>query len=436
MYRPTVEEIMNILKGNQQLDVFMQSVGREESYRRLLFTHHTDMFGIEGEHLMHAFPLSGEFHIDTYVPAERTRVVEYLAEMTMQQDISRRIMENLGLGPETKQYSDFLDIIAYILIHAARSNKDVVDLISSPNFNYQLMKEKLGDIQEFITSALTSAGKEGSPYIDDTSSIVAEKAEKVASALRKHFESDKMGLLGSFSRIMPNLRLPLLLISVAWHRSVLQNADMEYDEYFNLMNALYLHKLIDLEGAILWCDSCALESPSYVELHGRAAPDKMTKYHCLTCKQPYSFSALYEPSENFKKALLCKDGFLSVYLAWMLKSEEIPFECNQYAGGREIDFLVKDTLVECKVLRKRTIDDRTAVTQELRKTVQQIEKHVRSCVANGRNVSRAILVWNLDEDVSSATSSLNEDFASFFQELDFKIIGPAQFDQFVLSLKA
>jgi hypothetical protein len=430
MGKPTVEEVLKELKKNPNFNVFMQTLSESPLYRNLLFLHKMDLFGVEGAFVMPSLPYTGEFSEKMHVPAINTRVIEYLTGVATQGNLSSGWMKILGIESDSEMRNDFFDLVAYLLFMAVRSNRNLVDLINDPDFNYQRMKEKLGNISEFVSGLSEQLGQ------DETSSeeldpVVKKKAEKVAKRMQNYFEGSWIKIIESISEAFPNLKLLLALMAPSWEQGILENSDLEYEEYSDILDTLYLHKLIDLRSSIFWCDSCGLENPSYTELHGRVAPGKLHRARCLTCGKYYSYVAFYSLSRSLEEALFFKDGLISIYLGWLLEMEEIPFKCNTYEGMYECDFIVGNTLIECKTLRKRTMNDRVAIESELKKSLEQIEKHIGEYPDD--EITSAVLVWNLAGDDSSSVEEFLKTHS--VRQFQFRIISPEQIGRLVSDFK-
>ncbi len=430
MSKPTIKEVLKELKENPNFNVFMQRLSENQLYHNLLFLHKMDLFGVEGTFLMPALPYTGEFWEEMRIHANDMQVIEYLTGVATQGDLSSKWMKILGIESDSEMRKDFFDLVAYFLFTAVRSNEDLVDLINDPDFNYRRMKDKLGNVTEFLSGLSDQLGQ------DETSSegpepVVRKKAEKVAKRMKNYFEGSWIEIIESISEAFPNLRLVLALMAPSWEQGILENSDLEYEDYSDLLDTLYMHKLIDLRSSIFWCDSCGLEDPSYTELHGRVAPGKLHKSQCLGCGKYYSFVAFYSLSKSFEEALFFKDGFISIYLGWLLEREEVPFKCNTYEGKYECDFIVGNTLIECKTLRKRTMNDRVAIESELKKSLEQIEKQIGEYPDS--EITSAVLVWNLAGDDSSSVEEFLKTHS--VKQFQFRIISPEQIGRLVSDFK-
>jgi len=427
-----IGELLDRVMANQGFSFFLSMLSHNDSHIKTLALHKKDLLEAEGQYLLPALPFTGDYIGRKYRPVEQTKLLEFLVLKEADSGRSKSLMSMFGLEKDEYQ-EDLLDLIAYFAIRWARSSSDIVDLMTSSEFSFALMKERLGSIRESLQlDRLFGADEES---LDALDAVAQEKVEKVASELETLLSSG-LSFLKSLSEILPNLFLVVHMAALAWHKHILEVSDVSYDDYLALLNDLYRCKLIENQSAVMWCNNCGLDTPSYTEIHGRVAPDSLKKTRCVKCGRPLSFSCVYDLGELLSEVILSDDGFLFVYFAWLLETQEIPFSCNVYGAKYESDFLVGSTLVECKVLRKRTVEDSGALREETSKALNQILDHIEDLSEKGIQVTKAVLLWNLDVDTSDLTSRLSEKYSTLFQEYRLVIFGPSDMDTLVSELKS
>jgi len=238
----------------------------------------------------------------------------------------------------------------------------------------------------------------------------------------------------SSRKMMPNIMLSFHVLSRIWLSTILAKTHLTIDDYVNILNDLYLNKLIENKSTVFWCENCILESPSYDEHYGRIAPSKITKNKCLHCSRNQSYSSIFSLDELLRDAIFSKDGFLSAYFGWLLKKEELPFVIGEYSSEYENDFIInKNVLVECKMFKSEK--DKIAIKSEIENSLMQIKKHSNSLNKNEKKIKYAYLIWNRYETPKKSIDEFKIKYRELFENFNFEVFGPEDIEKLIQKLK-
>ena len=284
-----VREIIEKIYTSKEHNLFFLKIRESKIHRRLFFLHRFGIFGVDSEIQIPYFYL-------TNIPKRRRSEVKVPGSIALQHVVSREVNVTsdgkdflfLFLGvPEshaTKFERDFKDILAYFIILFIRSNKDLINLINAKEFNYKIMKSTLKDYENIN---FDSIGKELSEIFEgekgEIDPVIRSKIEKIISQIISSVTRNITQFVESSRKMIPNVMLSFHVSSRIWLSTILTKTHLTIEEYVNILNDLYINKLIENKSTVFWCENCILESPSYDEHYGRIAPSKITKNKCLNC---------------------------------------------------------------------------------------------------------------------------------------------------------
>jgi hypothetical protein len=435
----SVSEIVDKIYISGGHTLFFSKIRESQTHGRLFFLHRFDLFGVDSEIHLPYFYL-------TNIP-KRGRSEEKVPESrALQHVVSREVIALDGkdflfsfLGiPEsraTKFGDDFKDILAYFTISFIRSNEDLIHLINTKEFNYKIMKSILKDYENIsfdnVGKELSGAFKGEEWEIDP---VIRSKIEKISFQVVSGVTRNITHVIESSRKMIPNIMLSFHVSSGLWLSTILTKTHLTIDDYVNILNDLYINKLIENKSTIFWCENCSLESPSYDEHHGRIAPSKITKNKCLNCNRTQSYSSLFLPDDLLREAIFSKDGFLSVYFGWLLKKEAILFNVGEYSSDYENDFVINNnTLVECKMFKSEK--DKIAIKSELENSLVQIRNHLDSLNKDEKRIKYVYLIWNRYENPKESIDRVKTKYSELFENYDFKVFGPEDIDGLISQLK-
>ena len=436
----SVREIIDKIYTSEEHNLFFSKIIESQTHRRLFFLHRFDLFGADSEIQLPYFYLTSipkRGRGEEKVPESRALQHVVSREVNVARDGKDFLFSFLGI-PESRATEfggDFKDILAYFTILFIRSNKDLINLINAKEFNYRIMKSILKDYENIsfdnIGTELSEVfeGKEG-----EIDPVIISKIEKVVSQIVSGVARNITHFVESSRKMIPNIMLSFHLSSRMWLSTILNKTDLIIDDYVNILDDLYINKLIENKSTVFWCENCILESPSYVEHHGRIAPSKITKNKCLNCGRTQSYSSIFSLDELLKDAIFSKDGFLSVYFGWLLKKEGIPFVIGEYSSEYENDFIINNNvLVECKMFKSEK--DKIAIKSEFGNSLVQIRKHLDSLNKDEKQIKYAYLIWNRYESPKESIDRVKTKYRDLFEKYNFKVFGPRDIEELIPKLK-
>lgn len=248
----TSKELINEALRFPNLNSFFNQFSRFPIYKRLLFLHRFDLFGIEDEMQRPYLHLcnpkieeresieSGSTALHHIVASELGAVNNY-----------KSIWESM-LGIDDKKRDevseDFKDILAYYVIRFIRSNTNIKTLVNADDFDYHKMKELLKNYDGTIDL-------ENEEEIDPTIKAKIEKLSLlVTSGIMKNIEN----LFDNAPKMLPNFILSFHLSSELWLRNLLKKSGLSFKEYLSVLDDLYRYRLIENKNTIFWCENWAL----------------------------------------------------------------------------------------------------------------------------------------------------------------------------------
>ena len=412
----SVKEIIDEIYTSEEHNLFFSKITMSPIHRRLFFLHRFDLFGVDSEVQLPYFYLTNlpkRGRGEEKVPESRALQHVVSREVNVARDSKDFLFSFLGIpGSRVTEFGeDLKDILAYFTLLFIRSNEDLINLINAKGFNYKIMKSVLKDYENI---SFDNIGKELSEVFEgeggEIDLVIRSKIEKIISQIVSGVARNITQFVESSRKAMPNIMLSFHLSSRMWLSTILTKTHLTIDDYANILNDLYINKLINNKSTVFWCENCILESFSYDEHYGRIAPSKITKNKCLNCGRTQFYSSIFSLDEVLRDAVFSKDGFLSVYFGWLLKKEEIPFIVSEYSSEYENDFIINnDVLVECKMLKSEK--DKIAIKSQFENSLVQIRKHLDSLNKDGKQIKYAYLIWNRYESPKESIDRV-KDFAT------------------------
>lgn len=436
----SVEEIISEIYTSEEHNLFFSKIRRLSIHRRLLFLHRFDLFGVDSGMQLPYFYL-------TSVP-KRGRGEEKVPEPKAFQDVVSReanvagdgkdfLFSLLGIsGSGVAEFGeDLKDILAYFTILLIRSNKDLINLVNAKEFDYKVMKSVLKGYENL---GFDNIGKELSEVFEghegEIDPVIRSKIERIISQIVFGAAKDIIYVAESSRKAIPNIMPSFHLSSRLWLSTILTKTHLAMHDYTDILNDLYMNKLINNESTVFWCENCILESPSYDEHYGRIAPSKITKNKCLTCGRTQFYSSIFSLDELLRDAMFSKDGFLSVYFGWLLKTEEIPFIVSEYSSEYENDFVINNNvLVECKMFKSEK--DTIAIKSEFKNSLVQIIKHLHSLSKDRKQIKYAYLIWNRYEISKESIDRAKIRYRDLFKKYNFEVLGPENIEELIPKFK-
>ena len=426
------KEIIEKIFLSRKHHLFFSNIRQSKFHRKLFFLHRNDLFIIDTDTELPYFFLFP-------IPVKRTKGLQHIVfrEMNISKDSKNIVISLLGnLNVDVTRFlEDFMDIIIYFLIYFIRSNKELKNLIISKEFNYKKMKSIIKDykninIDENINE-LAKSFREEDGKIDNA---IVSKIKKVMSLILLIFEKNLGNLIESSKKMMPNIFLSFHLFSREMYLTILTKGCLSEQEYLDILDDLYMNKLIANESTIFWCENCILESPSYGEYHGGLAPSNIIKTNCKKCGKSQSYSCIFSIDDLIKDAIFSNDGFLSIYFGWLLKNENISFTLNEYSSEYEYDFIINNrTLIECKMFKREK--DQEAIKSELESAIIQIKNHLESLNKEKKKIKNAYLIWNRYEDIHIFIKKFKTKYDDLFKNYGFNVFGPENLEELISRLK-
>jgi len=426
--KKTAKELINDVSRFSNLIQFFNQFSNFPIYKRLLFLHRFDLFGIEDEMQMPYLHLCNP-KIDEreLIESGATALQHIVASESGAVNNFRSIWESmLGIDNQKSEEvsEDFKDIIAYYAIQFIRGNTNIKSLVNADEFDYYKMKEVL---KNYNNTFDLKSNEEIDP-------IIKAKIEKLSLLVTSGIMKNIDKFIDNTPKMLPNFILPFHLSSELWLRNILNKSGLSFKEYLSVLDELYRHRLIDNKNTIFWCENCSLENPSFTEYNGRIAPSKISKYKCINCNKLQSYGSIFSFNDILKEAILSKDGLLSVYFGWLLEKEEIEYKVGEYSGKYENDFILKKSiLVECKMFKSDK--DALAIRSEMDSSLSQIKKHINEMTSQGIEIKQAYLLWNRNIEEKEIQMKLQVKYKDLFEKYGFDVIYPDEIEEFVNEIK-
>jgi hypothetical protein len=384
-----VEDLKDLLveigKSNE-LTLFFKNLWKEGSIQaKLFFLHREQLLPFEDK-----FILPYLFWSNVREEKEKS-ILDITTEL---EEIKRQQAWNkLGFD---KLLNGFKDIIAYWAIKVIRENESIKRLVLDKTFPFGKMKEILGDYTKINFDVLKEEEIEKIPeleYIMKTSSM---RFIKTFDPL-KFIEA--LSSTSGIASTLPVMGIPQLY-------EILETSDIGFDEYTEIINELYVLKLVSNSQTLFWCEQCR-DTPQIFVTTSRIDPNHLDM-ECLKCKKQMSVSSMYNIDLLLRESILFKDGMLAVALGWLFDQKKIKWDFSVH-NKYENDFICETKngkiLFECKMhLIPR---DERSFEGQLKQDLNLLITHVQTLSKEGTHLNKAYLVYNYGlEDYSEETKKI------------------------------
>jgi len=371
-----LKELLEEINKSNELTLFFTNLWKEGSTQaRLFFLHREQLFPYEEKVIIPYI-----FWSDVQEEKERPSILDITTQL---EEIKKQQAWN-KLGFE-KLLNGIKDLFAYGAIKVIRENDGIKKLVLDEEFSFRKMKKILGDYKEINFDVLKQEEIESIPELD---SIL--KASFVR--FMKTFDPVKLiEALSSTSGIVSTLPL----MGIPHLSKMLEITGMELDEYTDIINELYVLRLISNLQTLFWCEHC-LDTPQILVTTSRIDPDHL-KMKCLKCTKPMLVSSIYDIDGSLKECILFKDGLLAVALGWLFDKGKIKWDFSMH-NKYENDFICETKngkiLFECKMhLIPR---DERSLKGQLEKDLNLLITHVQTLLNEGILLKKVFLVYNYD----------------------------------------
>lgn len=375
-----LKELLEEINKSNELTLFFTNLWKEYSTQaRLFFLHREQLFPFEEKLII-------PYIFWSNVQEERERsildITTELEEIKRQQAWSKLGFEKLLDGIK--------DLIAYGAIKVIRENDGIKKLVLDEVFSFRKMKEILGDYKKINFDVLKQEEIESIPELD---SVVK------ASFVRFMKTFDPVKLIEALSSTS-GIASTLPLMGIPHLNKILEITGMDFDEYTDIINDLYILKLIANSQTLFWCEHC-LDTPQIFVTTSRIDPGHL-KMKCLKCKKQMLISSIYNIDGSLKECILFRDGLLAVALGWLFDQRKIKWDFSVH-NKYENDFICETKngkiLFECKM--HLIPKDERSFEGQLQQDLNLLIRHVQTLSKEATHLKKVYLVYNYDlEDYS------------------------------------
>jgi len=378
-----VENLKRLLeevnKSNELTLFFTNLWGENSTQARLFFLHRKQLFPCEDKVIV-------PYLFWSNVREERERSI--LDITTQLEEIKRQQAWN-KLGFE-KLLNGIKDLIAYGAIKVIRENDGIKKLVLDEVFSFRKMKETLGDYTKINFDVLKQEEIENIPELD---SIVK------TSFMRFMKTFDPVKLIEALSSTS-GIASTLPLMGIPHLNEILEITGIDFDDYTDIINELYVLKVISNSQTLFWCEHC-LDTPQVFATTSRIDPGHL-KMKCLKCKKQMLVSSMFNIVSTLKECILFKDGLLAVALGWLFDQKKIKWDFsvhNKFENDFTCETKSGKILFECKM--HFIPKDERSFEGQLQQDLNRLMTHVQTLSKEGTQLNKVYLVYNYDlEDYS------------------------------------
>jgi len=374
----SLKDSLEKIDKSNELTVFFTNLWKEDlALGRLFFLHREQLFPSEDKTIIPYI-----FWSNAQEENEKPSILDIITQL--EETKMQQAWTKLGFG---ELLNENKDLFAFAAMKIIRENESIRKLVLDQDFSFRKMKEILGDYKGINFDVLKQEEIESIPELE-----LILKANIVRFI--KTFDPIKfVEALSSTSGI--TMTLPLM--GIPHLDKILEVAGMELEEYTDIINELYVLRLISNSQTLFWCEYC-LDTPQILVTTSRIDPDHL-KMRCLKCTKPMLVSAIYSIDASLKECILFKDGLLAVALGWLFDKRKIKWDFSVH-NKYENDFIceTKDgkILFECKMhLIPR---DERSLEGQLKQDLTLLIAHVKTLCDDGISFKRVFLVYNYDLD--------------------------------------
>ena len=371
----------------RQLLRLLEDIGRNPSltlFFRKLWEHNDigELFFLHREQLLYTMRSSSSpdvslpFVFWTNPQEMGSSTLEIFAQI---EDIRRQRAQKDMRIPEL--LGDMKDLFFFLAIQFARSNRELKTLIIDEEFDFEKMKQLLGDYSTIDVDELDRI---------DIPPLLKNIIEKVSLDYISKFDpTNRLTISTQTTGILTSL-----FIEGRKHQKTLCSLlGLGQSQYRRIMNELYILNLMQNFQSVFWCEHC-LDNPQILVTNSRVDPIRL-RLDCLKCGKPMNVSAIYVIDNILRDCIFLKDGLLAVAMAWLFEDKKIKWEFSVH-DGYENDFLCETemgtTLYECKM--HMIPRDKRSFEGQLKQDLVQLMKHVKALLNEGKALAEIYLVYN------------------------------------------
>ena len=390
--------------------IFFEHLWRNESYRRLFFTHKEDLFfNVDVKWLQFRFLLWASPYSESHQSILTATSQSNSKWGNISRDIELIFSEKIGeIAPKVRiaallyllRFIDSNPVIRDLLEHKIRSYSAVAARIRDTPFNFNIFTEFTGVLREFAENEPPSV------VLNPQKGEMPPQADPILSAevskLKKHLPS-LIGKLANHSLLIPNQADEMLVAlyeALSTHQELLLlNRSLSKNDYEQVLVELYLAQLLGPMHTIFWCSSCH-DDATRESTRSRISPAKMRNRKCPKCGKREDFMSVYRIHDDIAKVFDSRDGMLARAVQWLLEDRKIKYQSNVFFGDNEVEFVLGGKegciLLECKM--HKTGKDEDAIRNAIRSGISQVSKTVQRARQEGWKVAKAWLVTNYQHD--------------------------------------
>ncbi|OLS20940.1 MAG: hypothetical protein HeimC2_35310 [Candidatus Heimdallarchaeota archaeon LC_2] len=405
---PHIQDLFEVLQENEDL-------------RKLIFLHRDELFG---ENMFNRY-----LHMINTSHSEET---SHRGLKTILKNEGPKydweIDNLLGMLAQDKEKaeklkSDFKDLFTYFLIEIPRKNKNLLKLITDPHFSFHYVQERIPDFDKFWNGIFENL---------DVEPNIRRKLGNLMVQFFKNIYENFEDIIDQISDFFPKIFPSFHQESLKRMTEIITRLDIEKEIYFQNLDELYSLGLLESKSMFSWCENCLIDIPIYSSRIGEIAPRKLLRSKCLNCNESEAVVSLFGIDSVLKDLIYSKDGILSAYFNWILHQNKLKYIVGKQLDDTEIDFVISQTLIECKMYQSNK-DDKS-IRASLENVISQMKKQILSLRSEGIKIKTAVLLWNLDKNIEKITNMLNQKAQQFLIEYNFQVINPSSISAFLENL--
>lgn len=405
-------EQISVHAGAQQ---FFKQFWQDKDSARLFLAHRDLLFGVtEEDGFRFEFPLLFFDNLPDVLDTERPSEGEQIAadESALRMEKAEIFSDSIGsalwefIGDA--KVGLVLAVLRYLKDHPEKQR-----LLEAPSFADVKQAEAQRPFELKVFEELNHIGK-----------LLRGKSENLAgdrvlmSSMAKYADKMRAYITGGFQEAFKMLDLGTFtvqfqLIGARTWRKLAKIQGFSRESYKRILNLLYTSRLISNVNTSFWCPRCE-DDKFLFQTNSRLSPRHL-KTFCPKCRKTTQAATCYAIDSPLMDALTWKDGILPVAIGWLLRENKVAFDAGAYSADNETDILCKNDrgniLVECKMFK--TGKDSDSVVNNLKKALQQTQKHAESLKHEGKTLLGALTVVNYEleahqDEVRRATSAFEE----------------------------
>jgi hypothetical protein len=367
--------LLDEIKKSNELTLFFSKLWEEDSsLARFFFLHKEQLFPLENRFII---PFVFWSNAKEEMGKSILEISSELEGIKGQQAWNRLSFDKLPY--------EYKDLFAYFAVKVIRENDDIKKLVTDELFTFRKMKEVLGDYKKVNFDVLKQEEIESIPELN---SIIKASLARFTETFDPIKLLEALSSTSGFVKMLPLMGIPHLM-------ELLEITGLDFDEYTDIINELYILKLISNFQTLLWCEHC-LDTLQVFVTTSRIAPGHL-KMNCLKCKRQMLVSSIYNIDSLLKECVLLKDGLLAIALGWLFDSLKISWNFS-VLGKYEDDFVLetKNGKVLCECKMHLIPKDERSLEGQLKQDLYQLVTHVEALLKEGIPLNQVYLIYNYD----------------------------------------